>query len=92
MAVIVVFGAAAAMIDTIQWSLLQANVEESLRGRVLGAWNVAIGMGWIGPLVLGAAGEVVGVAAALAGSGAVVCLVGIVALRSKTLKNARSAG
>jgi MFS family permease len=90
MGVIVVFGAAAAMIDTIQWSLLQANVEESLRGRVLGAWNVAIGMGWIGPLALGAVGEVLGVAAVLACSGAVVCLVGIFAFRSRTLRNARS--
>ena len=39
----------------------------------------AIGFGWIGPLVLGAVGEALGVQWALAGAGLVVVLTGIAA-------------
>ncbi|MQC18583.1 MAG: MFS transporter [Chloroflexi bacterium] len=67
-------GAMAAMFDTLQWIMLQAGVSDELRGRVLGAWNVAIGFGWIGPLILGAVADLVSVTAAFALAGAILLL------------------
>jgi MFS family permease len=63
-------GACASMVDALEWIMLQASVDDRLRGRVLGAWNVAIGFGWIGPLLLGAIADAtdVGIAFAIAGS------------------------
>ncbi len=63
-------GCCTALIDAIEWILLQQAVDEHLRGRVLGAWNLAIGFGWIvGPLTLGAIADAttVGFAFGLAG-------------------------
>ncbi len=82
-------GAMAAMVDALEWMLLQASVDERLRGRVLGAWNFAIGWGWIGPVVLGALAEWIGVGNALAISGALLALTGaLVALQSRVLRQA----
>jgi hypothetical protein len=54
---------------------------------VLGAWNHAIGWGWIGPVALGAVAEGIGVDRALALSGALLALTGIgVAWRSAVLR------
>jgi len=82
-------GAMAAMVDALEWILLQASVDERLRGRVLGAWNHAIGWGWIGPVALGALAEGIGVDQALALSGTLLALTGIgVALQSAALRRA----
>ena len=82
-------GAMAAMIDALEWMLLQASVDKRLRGRVLGAWNLAIGWGWIGPVALGALSEWIGVGSALALSGALLALTGgLVALQSRILRQA----
>jgi MFS family permease len=71
-------GSVAAMFDTLQWIMLQAAVSDELRGRVLGAWNVAIGFGWIGPLLLGAVADIVSVTAAFALGGGILLLVAAV--------------
>ncbi len=66
-------GASAAAFDAMQWTLLQLNVPDEMRGRAVGAWVFAIGFGWIGHLGLGAAGEAFGVQWTLAGAG-IVCM------------------
>jgi len=70
-------GASAAAFDAMQWTLLQLNVPDDMRGRAVGAWVFAIGFGWIGHLGMGAAAEVVGVQTALAGAGIIVVITGI---------------
>lgn len=65
-------GCCAAMFDALQWILLQAGVDDSLRGRALGAWNVAIGFGWLGPLILGGVADAVSVTAAFGVAAAVL--------------------
>ncbi len=73
-------GCSAAMIDALEWIMLQQSVEDGLRGRVLGAWNVAIGFGWIvGPLTLGALADATSVTFAFALAGTIVlvtCAIG----------------
>jgi MFS family permease len=73
-------GASAAAFDAMQWTLLQLNVPDEMRGRAVGAWVFAIGFGWIGHLGMGAAGEVFGVQWALAGAGIVVIVTGLIGL------------
>ena len=70
-------GASAAAFDAMQWTLLQLNVPDEMRGRAVGAWVFAIGFGWIGHLGMGAVAEAVGVQTALAGAGIFVVLTGI---------------
>ncbi|MCA9832273.1 MAG: MFS transporter [Dehalococcoidia bacterium] len=72
-------GASAAMVDALEWILLQQSVPDHLRGRVLGGWNFAIGWGWIGPIVLGAIADAFGVPTALALSGSALFAVALVA-------------
>jgi len=74
---IVGVGAMAAMFDALQWILLQANVPDEMRGRVLGAWMSAIGFGWIGPMTLGAIGQAFGVPWAISGAGSLVVMLGV---------------
>lgn len=88
LALAAVIGACAAMFDALQWILLQAGVDDSLRGRALGAWNVAIGFGWLGPLFLGAIADAVSVTAAFTLAGAV--LIGTAALVTMTAPRLRS--
>lgn len=70
-------GASAAAFDAMQWTLLQLNVPDDMRGRAVGAWVFAIGFGWIGHLGMGAVGEAFGVQATLAGAGIIVIATGI---------------
>ena len=72
-------GAMAACFDAMQWTTLQQSVPDDKRGQAIGGWVFAIGFGWVGPLILGLAGEALGVQWALAGSGVVVVLTGIAA-------------
>ena len=79
LALITGVGAMAACFDAMQWITLQQNVPDDMRGRVIGGWVFAIGFGWVGPLILGAVGEALGVQFAFAGAGAIVVLTGIAA-------------
>ena len=63
-------GASAAMVDALEWIMLQDSVPDELRGRAMGGWNFAIGWGWIGPIILGTIAEATGVPIALTLSGA----------------------
>ena len=65
-------GAAAAMVDTLEWIMLQEAVPAALRGRAVGGWHFAIGWGWIGPITLGAVADATTVSAALTLAGAVL--------------------
>jgi len=65
-------GACAALVDALEWIMLQASVDDRLRGRALGAWNVAIGFGWIGPLILGAVGDAASIPAAFTLAGMIL--------------------
>ena len=87
--VVAFVGAAAMMIDSLEWALLQGNVAAEFRGRVLGAWNVAIGFGWVGPIGLGVLADAAGVTVALTLAGAVVCVTALCAGLSRTLRRAK---
>ena len=78
--VVAMVGAAASMFDAMQWTLLQANVPNRLRGRVIGGWVFAIGFGWVGHLTMGAIGELIGVRWALGGAGLVVATTSLAVL------------
>ena len=67
----------AAAFDALQWTLLQLNVPDRMRGRAVGGWVFAIGFGWIGHLELGALGGAIGVQWALAINGGLVVLVAL---------------
>ena len=73
-------GAAASMFDAMEWTLLQANVPNRLRGRAIGGWVFAIGFGWVGHLAMGAVGELIGVRWALGGAGLIVAATSLIAL------------
>ena len=83
-------GASAAMVDALQWIMLQVSVGAELRGRVLGGWNFAIGWGWLGPLALGAVAEAASVPAALTLSGTLLVIFALASLASSaTLRERR---
>ena len=73
-------GAMAAMFDAMEWTLLQANVPDNMRGRVIGGWVFAIGFGWLGHMAMGAVGEAVGVRWAIGGAGLVVITASLAAV------------
>ena len=82
-----VIGAAAAMVDALQWIMLQVNVGAEARGRALGGWHFAIGWGWVGPLALGALAEATSVGLALMLSGALLAVFSVACLAfSATLR------
>ena len=86
-AAIAVIGASAAMVDALQWIMLQVNVGAEARGRALGGWHFAIGWGWVGPLALGALAEATSVSLALMLSGALLVLFSVACLAaSATLR------
>lgn len=84
MVLILGVGMSAGAFDAMQWTLLQSNVPENMRGRAIGGWVFAIGFGWIGHIGLGALGELIGVQWALGGAGALVFVTGIVLTRATT--------
>ncbi len=73
-------GAMAATFDAMQWTLLQANVPDSMRGRAIGGWIFAIGFGWLGHIAMGVVGEAVGVRWAIGGAGLVVIATSLLVL------------
>lgn len=80
-------GAAMAAVDALEWTLLQAAVADEFRGRAMGAWNFAIGFGWVGPVLLGTFASVVGLQLALTAFGLVLTAVGLVAGRVSSLRS-----
>ena len=78
-----------AAFDSLQWILLQTNVPDDMRGRVMGGWIFAIGFGWLGSLELGAVSEVLGVRWAVASNGLALTVFSLLLLIfSKRLRNA----
>ncbi len=78
MILIIGVGMSAGAFDAMQWTLLQSNVPENMRGRAIGGWVFAIGFGWVGHIGLGLLGEAVGVQWALGAAGALVFVTGVV--------------
>ena len=52
-----IIGVAAAGHDVMQHILLQLNVQENQRGRAMGIWQLSIGFGVVGSMILGALAE-----------------------------------
>ncbi|HIE82460.1 MAG TPA: MFS transporter [Dehalococcoidia bacterium] len=73
-------GAMGALVDSLQWILLQTAVPSDMRGRVMGWWNVAIGCGWIGTIGLGIIADTHGIQASLSIAGVILLLVAFSAL------------
>jgi MFS family permease len=76
---LVLVNVAGAVSDVLGQSLMQQAVPSGLRGRASGAWVVAIGIGPVGQLQIGALVASMGVAAALGVSGTGLVAVAIVA-------------
>jgi hypothetical protein len=75
--VLVLVNAAGGLTDLLAQSLMQLSVPAHLRGRAGGAWVVAIGLGPLGQLQIGALASLFGVSVALGASGlGLVALVG----------------
>lgn len=74
LSIFVVFGlgGCTALVDTLEVIMLQSAVDDRLRGRALGAWNAAFGLGWMGPLILGAIADAVSLPAAYTLAGCVL--------------------
>jgi MFS family permease len=82
-------GAMAAMVDALEWIMLQSSVPDHLRGRALGGWNLAIGLGWVGPVILGGVSDVAGVQTALTSFGLLlIAVAAIVATVARPLRRA----
>ncbi len=87
--VITIVGMMAAMFDALQWGLLQANVPDAMRGRVLGGWMLAVAFGWIGHAELGIVSDAIGVHWAYVINGGLIIAVAVVALLAvKSLRRA----
>lgn len=82
-------GVMASMVDALEWIMLQSSVPDRLRGRALGGWNLAVGFGWVGPVILGGVADVAGVQAALTAFG--LLLIGVAATAAVVARPLRSA-
>lgn len=72
MGIAIGLGACTALVDTLELIMLQSAVDERLRGRAVGAWNAAFGLGWMGPLILGAIADAVSLPIAYTFAGCVL--------------------
>jgi predicted MFS family arabinose efflux permease len=77
-------GGMGALVDSLEWILLQTAVSSDMRGRVLGWWNVAIGTGWIGTIVLGIIADSYGIQISLSIAGIILLFVAFSALTLST--------
>ena len=68
------FGLAEGLFTILVVLLLQQNVPDQMRGRVMGAWTFCIGMGPIGAMLIGYMAETIGVQYAVGISGALLVL------------------
>ena len=78
--ILVVIGGAATSFDLLQQTILQLNVPNELRGRVMGYWVASLGFGPIGHLELGALATFAGAPTAQMTNGVVVVLLLLAAL------------
>ena len=79
--------ALAALSDVLSQSLVQLSVPNAMRGRAMGSWMLAIGMGPVGHLEMGALATAMGVSIALTINGAaLVLLAGVAAVRVARLR------
>jgi sugar phosphate permease len=69
--------ALAALSDLLTQSLVQSAVPNELRGRAMGSWSLAIGIGPIGTLQIGALAAALGITFALTANGLVLVLLGL---------------
>lgn len=82
-------GACTALVDTLEVIMLQSAVPDRLRGRAIGAWNAAFGLGWIGPLILGVIADTASLAAAYTFAGCVLLMIAVAtAIAAPRLRNA----
>jgi ENTS family enterobactin (siderophore) exporter len=72
-----VAGSAAACIDAMEQSLLQAVVDDSERGRAMGLWTICLGFGPIGFVALGILAGALGAQLAQIVAGAAMALVAV---------------
>ena len=68
----------AALTDLLTQSLVQSSVANDLRGRAMGSWVLAIGMGPVGHLQIGALTALLGVTTALVANGLALALLAVV--------------
>jgi hypothetical protein len=80
LAAITLVAGLAALSDLLTQSLVQSAVDNDLRGRAMGSWVLAIGLGPVGHVQIGILASFVGAAAALATNGALLVLLALVAL------------
>ena len=82
---IIVINGMAALSDILSQSLVQTVVPDELRGRAMGSWALAVGLGPVGHLQIGALASVLGVGFALVahGIGLVTLAVGALAFFPK---------
>ena len=69
-----------ALSDLFSQTILQRLVPNDLRGRVMGAWTMAVGTSPIGNLEIGALASLIGITLALAAHGAALILLGLIVL------------
>ncbi|MGH3398187.1 MAG: MFS transporter [Streptosporangiaceae bacterium] len=70
-------GAAAGILDVAEQTGIQASVDPSVRGRAAGLWVLAVGLGPLGVLEVGALAQAVGARATEAVNGGVVAVFGL---------------
>lgn len=78
--IVTAVGMMASSFDALQWTMLQANVPDDMRGRAMGGWIFAIGFGWVGSLELGLIAEIYSVSWALSVNGIVLLVLGAAAV------------
>jgi hypothetical protein len=77
----------AALCDLLTQSLVQSAVPNALRGRAMGSWALAIGVGPLGTLQIGALAAMLGITVALTANGFALLLLGLASLAfSKRLR------
>ncbi len=80
-------GACTALVDTLEVIMVQSTVDDRRRGRALGAWNAAFGLGWVGPIILGAIADTLGLSTALTFAGGVLlAIAAVTAIRAPRLR------
>jgi hypothetical protein len=78
--VILVINAMMALSDILSQSIMQIIVRNDLRGRSMGAWAVAVGLGPLGNLQSGALASILGVGIALSLNGFALILIAVITL------------
>ncbi len=69
----------ASSLDTLNRTLMQANVPDEQRGRAMGSWTLSIGTGPVGKLGVGALGGYLGAPGALLVNGTILAFLGVTA-------------